>query len=43
MLCIVKINCFVKFFCENKDLNLKLENSFAEIVFLQSMHNNMSD
>jgi hypothetical protein len=31
-----------KVFCENKDLNLKLENSFAEIAFLQSMHNDMS-
>jgi hypothetical protein len=35
-----------KFLCrvfhENKDLNLKLENSFVEIDFLQSMHNDMS-
>jgi hypothetical protein len=29
-------------FCENKDLNLKLENSFVEIVSFQSMHNHMS-
>jgi hypothetical protein len=29
-------------FCENKDLNLKLENTFAEIASLQSMHNDMS-
>jgi hypothetical protein len=29
-------------FQENKDLNLKLENSFAEITSLQSMHNDMS-
>jgi hypothetical protein len=29
-------------FCENKDLNLKLENTFAEITSLQSMHNDMS-
>jgi hypothetical protein len=27
---------------ENKDLNLKLENSFAKIASLQSMHNDMS-
>jgi hypothetical protein len=26
----------------HKDLNLKLENSFVEISFLQSMHNDMS-
>jgi hypothetical protein len=42
MLCVVKISCFAEFFCENKDLNLKLENSFIEIAFLQSMHNDMS-
>jgi hypothetical protein len=35
-----KLLCRV--FCENKDLNLKLENPFAEIASLQSMHNNMS-
>jgi hypothetical protein len=35
-----KLLCRV--FCENKDLNLKLENSFAEITSLQSMHNDMS-
>jgi cytidine deaminase len=29
-------------FHENKDLNLKLENSFAEIACLWSMHNDMS-
>jgi hypothetical protein len=29
-------------FCENKDLNLKLENSFAKIASLHSMHNDMS-
>jgi hypothetical protein len=29
-------------FHENKDLNLKLENSFAKIASLQSMQNNMS-
>jgi hypothetical protein len=29
-------------FCENKDLNLKIESSFAEIASLQSMHNDMS-
>jgi hypothetical protein len=29
-------------FCENKDLNLKLENSFAKITSLQSMDNDMS-
>jgi hypothetical protein len=36
-----------KFLCrvfrENKDLNFKLENSFAEIASLQWMHNDMSD
>jgi hypothetical protein len=35
-----------KFLCrvfhENKDLNLKLENSFVEIASLQSVHNDMS-
>jgi hypothetical protein len=31
-----------KLLCENKDLNLKLENSFAKISSLQSMHNDMS-
>jgi hypothetical protein len=35
-----KLLCRV--FCENKDLNLKLENSFAEIASLQSMHNDIS-
>jgi hypothetical protein len=35
-----KLLCRV--FHENKDLNLKLENSFAEIACLQSMHNDMS-
>jgi hypothetical protein len=31
-----------KVFHENKYLNLKLENSFAEIASLESMHNDMS-
>jgi hypothetical protein len=31
-----------KVFCENKKLNLELENSFAEIASLRSMHNDMS-
>jgi hypothetical protein len=35
-----KLLCVV--FRENKDLNLKLENSFAEIASLQSMRNDMS-
>jgi hypothetical protein len=35
-----KLLCRV--FHENKDLNLQLENSFAEIASLQSMHNDMS-
>jgi hypothetical protein len=35
-----KLLCRV--FHEKKDLNLKLENSFVEIVYLQSMHNFMS-
>jgi hypothetical protein len=35
-----KLLCRV--FHENKDLNLKLENSFPEIASLQSMHNGMS-
>jgi hypothetical protein len=35
-----KLLCRV--FCENKDLNLKLENSFPEIASLWSMHNDMS-
>jgi hypothetical protein len=32
---------FCKVFCENKKLNLELENSFAEIASLQSVHDNM--
>jgi hypothetical protein len=35
-----KLLCIV--FRKNKDLNLKRENSFAEIASLQSMHNDMS-
>jgi hypothetical protein len=35
-----KLLCRV--FRENKDLNLKLKNSFAEIASLQSMHNDIS-
>jgi hypothetical protein len=35
-----KLLCRV--FRENKDLNLKLENSFAEISSLRSMHDDMS-
>jgi hypothetical protein len=31
-----------KVFCGNKKLNLEMENSFAEIASLQSMHNDMS-
>jgi hypothetical protein len=33
---------FCKVFHENKKLNLELENSFAEIVSLRSMHDDMS-
>jgi hypothetical protein len=33
---------FYLVFCENKNLNLKLENSFAEIASLQSLYYNMS-
>jgi hypothetical protein len=36
----VKLLCRV--FRENNDLNLKLENSFAKIASLQSLHNDMS-
>jgi hypothetical protein len=42
MLCVVKTSCFAEFFCENKDLNLKLENFFIEIASFQSVHNDMS-
>jgi hypothetical protein len=42
MLCATKIRCFARFFCENKKLNLELENSFAEIASLRSMHDDMS-
>jgi hypothetical protein len=35
-----KLLCSI--FRENKDLNLKLENSFVKIASLQSMHNDMS-
>jgi hypothetical protein len=35
-----KLLCTV--FRENKNLNVKLENSFVEIASLQSMHNDMS-
>jgi hypothetical protein len=31
-----------KVFCENKKLNLELENSFFEIASLRSMHDDMS-
>jgi hypothetical protein len=31
-----------KVFCENKKLNIKLENSFANIASLQLMHDDMS-
>jgi hypothetical protein len=31
-----------KVFCENKKLNLVLENSFSEIASLRSVHNDMS-
>jgi hypothetical protein len=31
-----------KVFCENKKLNLQLENFFAEIASLRSMHDDMS-
>jgi hypothetical protein len=31
-----------KVFCENKKLNLELENAFAEIASLQLMHGDMS-
>jgi hypothetical protein len=33
---------FYKVFCENKKLNFELENTFSEIVFLRSVHNDMS-
>jgi hypothetical protein len=42
VLCVVKISCFADFFYENKDLKLKLENSFAEIAFLRSICNYIS-
>jgi hypothetical protein len=35
-----KLVCMV--FCENKELNLELENSFAKIASLRSMHDDMS-
>jgi hypothetical protein len=35
-----KLICRV--FCENKKLNLELENSFSEIAFLWSVHDDMS-
>jgi hypothetical protein len=35
-------NLLCKVFYENKRLNLELENSFAEIASLRSMHNDMS-
>jgi hypothetical protein len=34
---------FCKFFCENKKLNLELENSFSEIASLRSMYDDISD
>jgi hypothetical protein len=42
MPCATKTSYFVKFFCENGNLNLKLENSFAEIASLRLMHDDMS-
>jgi hypothetical protein len=37
-----RINCFVRFFCENKRFNLELESSFSEIASLRSVHDDMS-
>jgi hypothetical protein len=34
MPCVVKTSCSIQFFHENKDLNLKLENSFSGIASL---------
>jgi hypothetical protein len=41
MCCATKTNCFSSF-CENKRLNLELENSFFEIASLRSVHDDMS-
>jgi hypothetical protein len=35
-------NLLCKVFCENKNLNLELKNSFAKIASLRSMHDDMS-
>jgi hypothetical protein len=40
MPCVDKL--LYRVFRENKDLNLKIENPFAEIASLQSMHNDIS-
>jgi hypothetical protein len=40
MPCVDKL--LYRVFRENKDLNLKVENPFAEIASLQSMHNDIS-
>jgi hypothetical protein len=42
MVCAIRINCFVRFFCENKKLNLELKSIFSEIASLRSVHNDMS-
>jgi hypothetical protein len=42
MTCAIRINCFARFFCENKKLNLVLESSFSKIASLRSVHDDMS-
>jgi hypothetical protein len=42
MLCVIRISCFERFFCENKNLDLELESASSEIASLQLMHDDMS-
>jgi hypothetical protein len=42
MLCATRTCCFVRFFCENKKLNLEFESVFSEIASLRSVHDDMS-
>jgi hypothetical protein len=42
MLFATKTSCLVRFFRENKKLNLELESSYSEIASLRSAHDDMS-
>jgi hypothetical protein len=44
MSCAIRISCFVRFFRENKKLNIELESVFflSKIASLRSVHDDMS-